>query len=164
MDEEQSRPRVYIETSFVSACVTDRDDAASVYRRELSREWWSTQSHRYEISLSAEVIAELSSEGFRCREAALEFVQDLPALPINDEVLGLADLLVREKVMPAPVAGDAIHVAVATCHRVDYLLSWSVRHLANPSKIRHLQTICLRAGLTPPQILTPDLLWEENDG
>jgi hypothetical protein len=71
--------------------------------------------------------------------------------------------LVREKVMPAPVAGDAIHVAVATIYGADYILSWNVRHLANPSKTRHLQAICLRAGLVPPQIVTPDMLWEEND-
>src|SRR5207237_1004395 len=36
--------RVYLETSFVSACVTDRKDTGSVYRREKSLEWWGLQA------------------------------------------------------------------------------------------------------------------------
>ena len=39
-------------------------------------------------------------------------------------------------------------------------LTWNVRHLANPNKLEDLRTICLRVGMLPPQILTPDLLWE----
>ena len=39
----------------------------------------------------------------------------------------------------------------------------NVKHLANPRKVRHLETICLRLGLVPPRILTPDMLWEDED-
>lgn len=63
--------------------------------------------------------------------------------------------------MPGPDAtGDALHVAVAAVHEMDYLLSWNVRHLANPNKTRHSQVICQRLGLLPPVIITPDALWE----
>lgn len=62
--------------------------------------------------------------------------------------------------MPSPVAGDALHVAASCIHRIDYLLSWNVRHLANPNKVSHLQTICVRTGHIPPKIVTPELLWE----
>lgn len=154
---------IYLETSFVSACVTNRSDPASIYRRELSLEWWTAQAKRHELFISAEVLAELSQPGFPGANEALSLVQDVPRLAINDEVQGLAVLLVREKVMPSPVAGDALHVAVAAAHGMSYMLSWNVRHLANPSKMTHLRVVCLRAGLLPPQIVTPDLLWEEQD-
>lgn len=65
--------------------------------------------------------------------------------------------------MPGPVAGDAIHVAIACWHEVAYLLSWNVKHLANPRKVRHVETICRRRGLVPPRILTPDMLWDEDE-
>ena len=55
---------VYLETSFVSACVTNRSDPASIYRRELSVEWWTAQAKRHELFISAEVLAELSQPGF----------------------------------------------------------------------------------------------------
>lgn len=65
--------------------------------------------------------------------------------------------------MPAPVAGDAVHVAVACVHGLEYILSWNVRHLANPNKVAHLRAVCTRAGYAPPAIVTPDLLWETAD-
>lgn len=151
---------VYLETSFVSACVTDRTDPASVYRREASLEWWASQSRRHALFVSAEVIAELSRPGFRRSPDALKFVRDVPLLDLDTEVYGLATILVEEKVMPGPVGGDAVHVAVASVAGMDYLVTWNVRHLANPNKLQHLAAICLRLGLTPPRIVTPDLLWE----
>lgn len=153
--------RVYLETSFISACVTDRTDAASVYRRDASTEWWQSQQASHEVYASPEVIRELEAPGFRQRDQALSLIQAIPLLPIDDAVLGLAKLLVAELVMPGPAAGgDAVHVATATVHAMDYLLSWNVRHLANPNKLTHLRNLCVRLGLVPPAIITPDMLWE----
>lgn len=43
------------------------------------------------------------------------------------------------------------------------MLTWNVRHLANPNKLKHLREICRRVGLIPPKIVTPDLLWESEE-
>ena len=154
---------VYLETSFVSACVTDRTDPASIYRRQVSQDWWNTQAQQHMLLMSAEVVAELSHPEYPRSTEALDWVGEVPLLPLTEEVNGLAIVLVREKVMPGPVAGDAVHVAVAAAHGVDYMLTWNVRHLANPNKLEHLRTICLRVGIVPPRIVTPDLLWETED-
>lgn len=151
---------VYLDASFVSACVTDRTDARSVARREISREWWDTQRSRHTLVISQEVVRELSDPGFGRSAAAIELVSALPLLEIDEEVAGVAEVFVRERLMPAPAVGDAIHVAVCAVHDTNYLLSWNVRHLANPNKTAHLQILCRRLGLIPPQILTPDLLWD----
>lgn len=80
-------------------------------------------------------------------------------LDINPEVEDFAGLLVAQKVMPAPaISGDALHVATATIHRMQYILSWNVKHLANENKRMHLAVICMRLGLVPPMIVTPDML------
>lgn len=152
--------RVYLETSFVSALVTNRTDVTSLYRRAISREWWASESVRHEMYVSAEVERELSHPAFERSAEALDWISDIPRLPIIEEARGLAHLLVRERVMPAPAEGDALHVAVATVHDIEYMLSWNVRHLANRNKTRHLRVVCVRAGCAPPAIITPDLLWE----
>lgn len=155
--------KVYLETSFVSACVTDRTDAASVYRREASREWWEAQGARHDLFVSAEVLAELSLAPPATASAAMDWVGEAAVLAIDEETEGIAAVFIREKVMPGPLRGDAVHVATACRHGMEYILTWNVRHLANPNKVRHLNKVCWRLGLLPPQIVTPELLWEEED-
>jgi predicted nucleic acid-binding protein len=151
--------RVYLDTSFVSACVTTREDASSIVRRETSLEWMDTQSSMHELLASAEVVNELNQSSYPQRDEALKLLERTAFLPITDSVAGVATVFVAQKLMPAPIKGDALHVAACAVHRVDYLLSWNVRHLANPNKTTHLRTICSRLGLIPPTIVTPDLLW-----
>jgi hypothetical protein len=158
--------RVYLETTFFSECVTIRTGAIDVGRRATSLNWWRTYARMFELYISDEVIRELSDPDFPAavREPALAMLGGLNALELNAEVAALADLLAREHVMPGPaVAGDALHVAAATIHRMDYLLTWNQKHLANPHKRTHFAVICARLNLPAPQIVTPDLLIVEND-
>ena len=115
--------RVYLETSFVSACVSTRPDAASTYRRETSLEWMRTQRGPHELFVSAEVQSELDNPSYPQRPEALALVAAFPLLAIDASVLGMAAVLIRERVMPGPLAGDAIHVAVSCIHRIEFMLS-----------------------------------------
>lgn len=151
--------KVYLETSFISACVSTRQDAASVYRRDVSNHWFEREQRNYELVVSQEVHIELSHPRYPNRDAATTLIADVPVLSASEDVEGLARVLVNAKVMPGPAeAGDAIHVAFATVFECDYLLSWNVQHLANVNKARHLRAVCRRVGLVPPEIITPDLL------
>jgi hypothetical protein len=141
--------------------VRDRSHRRGKYVPPPDIEWWNTQRVRHDLFLSAEVIAELSAPGFKQSAKALALVREVPLLALTEEVRGLARVLIREKVVPGPLAGDALHVAAACWHAMNYVVSWNVRHLANPNKLIHLRAICLRLELIPPRIVTPDLLWEE---
>ncbi len=154
--------KVYLETSFFSACVWERRDHRSLARQDESRRWWVQQRKLHKLLISAEVIRELSDPRFRNRDEALALTAEVTQLPLTDDVLGLARALVRERVMPGPAEqGDAMHVAVSVVHSVDYVLTWNVRHLANPNKLAHLRTVCLRAGYVIPNLITPEALWTE---
>lgn len=154
---------VYLEISFISACVSDRTDAQSRYRREQSIQWMHECAHLHTLVISIEVISELSRPGFRLRDEAIKLVAEMGLLTINDDVKAVAERFVRERVMPGPVAGDAIHVAVAATNRVEFMLSWNVRHLANVNKVIHLERVCARLGLRPPRIVTPDVFMGSDD-
>lgn len=155
--------RVYLETSFFSACVSSRTGELNVGRKASSNLWWETQSKHFELFISPEVVQELSAPEFPQSAAALAMLRGMSVLELTKDVVDLAHIFVNERVMPGPaVAGDALHVAAATLHRMDYLLTWNVRHLANPNKRTHLAIICMRLNLVAPQLVTPDLL-QEND-
>ena len=132
--------------------------------RASSNEWWRNEAPRHELFISSEVIRELSAPDFPDRDRALQMAAGVRLLELTAAVERLARLMVKEKLLPAPaVAGDAVHVAVAVVHRMDYILTWNVKHLANPNKRVHWGVICLRLGVVPPQIVTPDMLQETDN-
>ena len=150
---------VYLETSFFSACVSTRRSPQAQGWQASSKQWLQDEAPKHDLFISDEVIIELSDPKFRNRDDALKMLQDLSVLEINNAVKDFAAILVKERIMPGPsVSGDAIHIAVATIHRINYVLSWNVKHLANASKRTHLAVICMRLGLMPPLIYTPDML------
>jgi predicted nucleic acid-binding protein len=63
-------------------------------------------------------------------------------------------------VLPAKAAADALHLAIAAAHRVDYLLTWNIRHLANAAIRRQVERITVEAGLVAPVLCTPEELME----
>lgn len=153
---------VYIETSVCSAYVSRRHDAASVYRRDAAHEWWHRQLDRYDVFVSEAVLRELEQGNWPGQAEALALVEPLPRLPIDEEVLAVAKRYVEDLLVPRQIVGDATHLAVACVHEVEFLLTWNVRHLANPNKLTHLTVINRRMGMLTPQIVTPDMLWLED--
>ena len=135
-------------------------------RRETGRNWLNRYAKAFELCISPEVVRELSSADFPAsvREPALRMLQGLEALAFTEDVRWVADLLVRERVMPGPaVEGDAVHLATCVVHQVEYLMTWNQKHLANPNKRTHLAVTCARLNLPVPQVVTPDLMIVEDD-
>lgn len=158
--------RVYLETSFFSEYYTIRTSEIARGRRATSRQWWDLYASRFDLAISNEVLRELSSPLFpdAVRAPAFELARPLLRLDLTDEVIALASLLVAECVMPTPsVEGDAVHFAAAVVHRMDFLLTWNQKHLANPNKRLHLHVVCSRLGYNVPEVVTPDLLTLESE-
>ena len=148
--------RVYLETSFVSACVTTRTSLRSVYEREVSLQWWHDEAGKHELFVSDEVLNELSWPSYPQRDEALRLIHDVPVIPTTDDMIEYAKVLVERKTMPMPVGGDALHVAIAVVAGMDFVITWNVKQLANPKKVLHLTAVCLEHGYMCPQILRPD--------
>ncbi len=79
-------------------------------------------------------------------------------------VAEIVETYVARKVMPSDPIGDALHLAVASHHRCDFLLTWNCRHLANANKFEHIRRVNAVLGLFVPALVTPlELLGDDND-
>lgn len=151
--------KVYLETSFFSAMVSTKSSVKSRGWRASSLEWWAERRTHHELYSSSEVIRELANPVFPHRQHAMDYLSEVRIIPVVELAENLAITFVREFVMPAPAnAGDALHVAVAATNKADFILSWNIKHLANPNKHKHLSIVCRRAGFDAPRIVTPDML------
>ena len=76
----------------------------------------------------------------------------------------IVETYVDRKVMPLDPVGDALHLAVASYHRCDFLLTWNCRHLANANKFDHIRRVNTMLGLFVPALVTPlELLGDADD-
>jgi hypothetical protein len=73
----------------------------------------------------------------------------------------LAGRLIADHGLPPKARVDALHVAIAAVHGMDYLLSWNCKHIANALLRSKIESICRATGFEPPVICTPLELGEE---
>jgi predicted nucleic acid-binding protein len=85
----------------------------------------------------------------------LEIVRDFPLLEVTESVNELASEFMAKSNLPPKASDDAVHIAVATIHGLDYLLIWNCKHIANAQIQKKLTEICLDLGYKLPTICTP---------
>jgi hypothetical protein len=156
--------RVYIETSIPSFYHEVRTEPSMVARRAWTREWWDCVRPSYECVTSVAVLDELQSGDFPHKAEALVLLESVPLIPVESAILEIVEAYIRHVVMPRDPAGDALHLAMASFHKCDFLLTWNCRHLANANKFRHIQRVNTLLGLFVPALVTPlELLAKEEN-
>jgi hypothetical protein len=94
-----------------------------------------------------------------------QMLQTLEALNVillkpTSETLALAELYVRESVIPSRFRADAAHVAIAVCHHLDVIVSWNMRHLVNVRKVQRINEVNAKHGWQAIRIHTPEEVLE----
>jgi hypothetical protein len=85
----------------------------------------------------------------------LEILANLSLLDLNQAVLDLAEQFLERSNLPAKADIDAVHIATATVHGMDYLLTWNCKHIANAQIQGKLAEISLDFGYELPILCTP---------
>jgi hypothetical protein len=154
---------VYIETTIPSFYQEVRTEPEMIARRNWTREWWNNQREHYQLVTSMAVIEELERGDYPNKEKILNLVADVPLLSINTEIHDIVETYIKRKLMPADILGDALHLAIASFHGCNFLLTWNCKHLANANKFSHIRRLNTLLGLYVPALITPvELLsWEE---
>jgi predicted nucleic acid-binding protein len=155
--------RAYVETTIPSFYFELREAPDIVARRDWTRHWWRDATERYELVTGLPVLEELA-RGLPERSAErLSLIRDLPVLPIEPAILEIVEVYIRHKIMPTDPGGDAWHLALASHHKCDFLVTWNCQHLANANKFRHIRRVNTMLGLFVPMLVTPLELLGGND-
>ena len=156
------KPRVYLETSVISYLASRPSrDLIMAAHQQVTHEWWEKQRSKFELLVSQLVLQEASGGDKSAAERRNGFVKDLIQVQVNDAVIELAQRLLQVSAIPASEFADAVHIAAAAVHGINYLLTWNLKHIAN-AVIRHrIESACRESGYEPPVICTPEELLEE---
>jgi hypothetical protein len=151
-----SLPKLYLETTIPSYLTARRSkDSRLAADQETTEEWWRERRAGYELFVSATVLREAAGGSEEYARARMNALRGLPQLVETPESEALAERLLVEGVIPIVAAPDAVHLALAAVHGMDFLLTWNCKHIHNPHLERRIEASCRALGFTPPVICTP---------
>jgi len=153
------KPKVYIETTIISYLIArpSRDLIVAAHQ-QITRDWWDLRRVEFDLFVSRLVIQEASAGDREAAQRRLAELDPIPLLDFTEDALSLARHLVYRGVLPGTAAEDALHIAVATVHGMDYLLTWNCRHIASARMRQAVGATCALRGYEPPVICTPEEL------
>src|SRR5262245_6888085 len=135
---------VYVESTVVGSIagrIHPNPDVAS--RQHKSRRWWATAKSAYQLVISQLVIEECVAGDPSAAKERLDAVDGLTLLDVTDDVRNLASALMAEDAIPHSEPRDALHVAVAAVHGIEYLVTWNFKHIANATLRVRINGVCL---------------------
>jgi len=158
MKTSGKKPAIYLDTTIVSSYWYEGSDVLALGRRFATRDWWDTERGHFALWISSVTMDELSAGVYPRQAEAIAMARRLRFLPVLGEIQQFAEELLRRHVVPDTKPGDALQMAIAAVHRIDYLLTWNYAHLANPIAQAHLEESCENAGLRVPLLVSPETI------
>jgi hypothetical protein len=150
---------VYVETSIISYLrQKPSSQVVTAARQLLTHQWWNDEREKYQLVVSQYVIDEASAGDPTLAVDRLQALDGIPLLPHDPEIPRIAGEIMAIGVMPVNAQVDALHIATVAHHRVQYLLTWNCRHIANAKILPRIQGVLKDLGIPIPIICTPEEL------
>jgi hypothetical protein len=146
--------KLYIETSVPNMLL--HDDAPD--KQEITKlfvEWLRLSAH--EPFISPVVLMEIGRTQSPRRELLEQVLHELRAslLDVTREVEALVVQYTEARIVPERFRDDLLHVALPVCYRLDMVVSWNMKHLANPNKVALINAVNRQHGRPLMRIHTP---------
>ena len=153
------KPRLYLETTVPSYLTAwPSRDLIRAGHQQITREWWAHRRDNFDVFISQFVLDEAAAGDSAAAQDRLRALADFPLLDLTEEVGTLANGLVTSLALPAKVATDAAHIAIAAVHGMHFLLTWNCTHIANAEMAVAIGSCCREHGYVAPVICTPEEL------
>ena len=110
----------------------------------------------YKVAVSDILLRELRGAPANVRDYLNHLHNDkIVTISLNEEAEQLAEIYLKEKIVGLKSLADCQHIATATTHNIEILVSWNFKHIVNLDKIRLYNSVNLREGYRTIEIRTP---------
>jgi hypothetical protein len=155
------KPTVYIETSIISYLTARPSrDLIVAGHQQITHEWWRTVCPNVDCFISEPVIQEAGRGDHEAAQKRLAVTVGIPTLMLNEEIKELAQKYQSAAKIPDKAKLDAFHLALPAWYKVDYLLTWNCKHIANGNVRKIIENINKPLNIHTPIICTPEELME----
>ncbi len=144
---------MYLETSVISAYFDFWKGNPS--QRRYTRQFWEKIVPHHHVYISDICLQELSQAQEEWYRNYLGLVRDIEIITDAKTVNDLAKQYVSAGIIPKNKLNDASHLAVASLHRMDFLVSWNQEHIVRPHKIHQVIVFNKSQNIHIPTIVKP---------
>ena len=148
---------VYVETSIISYLRQKPSTQVVLAARQLlTHQWWNDERSHYQLVASQFVIDEASAGDPTLAAERLQLLAGIPLLPLDPVIADIADEIMSRAILPEKARTDALHIATVAHHRIQYLLTWNCRHIANARILPRIHDVLIDLLIPVPVICTPE--------
>jgi len=153
------KPRIYIDTSVFGGYF---DEEFQEFTQPLFER---IQKQEFILLFSTVTQDELENAPIRVQKLVRQLSAELTEfIDLTVEAIELANQYVAEKVVGQTSYADCLHIALATIHRADFLISWNFKHIVNVQRIMGYNSINIKNGYKQLEIRSPrDFMTYEDD-
>ena len=120
--------------------------------------WRLRETGRFHFFISQVVMAETLSAPAGVRTLLESNFANEDIINFDVEMEALAATYLAQKIVPLDCREDAEHVAVCVVARLDYLVSWNFKHLANARREAGFNAVNILQGYPSVRIVAPTFL------
>ena len=148
---------VYVETSIISYLRQKPSTQVVLAASQLlTHQWWNDERTNYQLVASQFVIDEASAGNPTLAAERLQLLAGIPLLPLDAAIADIADEIMSRAILPEKARTDALHIAAVAHHRIQYLLTWNCRHIANARILPRIHNVLNDLLLPVPVICTSE--------
>ncbi len=154
------KQRLYIDTSVFCGYFDEDFSAFTVQLFD------RIQKGEFTLLFSAVTQAELSAAPPNVQRLVRSIkIENTEFIETMDDAVELASEYIAEKVVGQSSFADCLHIALATIHHADYLISWNFKHIVNVKRIRGYNAIKIKNGYKELEIRSPRdfMTYEDNN-
>ncbi len=149
------KSKVYLETSIISYLTSYPSGNVVIAGHQLTTlDWWENHRRDFEVFASELVVQEAGLGDTKMARKRLDVLKDIQILAVSGEARDMAKILIAEKAVPGKAAADALHIAIATVEKIDFLATWNFKHIANAQMKVKIEEAMRTRGYKPTQICT----------
>ena len=135
---------LYLDTSIIGyLTIRPSTNLITASNSVITQNWWDTRRENFTLYISEVVLEELARGDQEIAIKRLDLISELPLLALNEAVEELAQQFLTKSNLPPKASDDALHIALATVYKVDYLLTWNCKHIANAQIQKKLSQISI---------------------
>jgi hypothetical protein len=158
------KPSLYLETTIPSYLVGEISPIIATAAHQMAtRHWWEERRRAYSLFVSSAVDEEIGRGNPSLSRRRQNLLLGVPRLPVTEEVIALAEELFAHLKLPTSARMDAIHLAASSHYRMNYLLTWNLKHFASGHVRLALDRFHEARGIHVPVICTPEELLDSED-